>query len=139
MSDRIAADLTYDRIYRNDIDSMFYHVGDASEPLRRWQQLLSETIPHGWSKVQNHAKEVMRLIADPRVLFVSLRWSDALLYCLCWRVSRLETQHGTSPNTFERGDAVATTHPRSATLRTEHCGVLPTPQTRLQQFLRLAA
>ena len=68
-----------------------------------------------------------------------LRWSDALLYCLCWRVSRLETQHGTSPNTFQRGDAVATTHPRSATLRTEHCGVLPTPQTRLQQFLRLAA
>ena len=69
MSDRIAADLTYDRIYRNDIDSMFYHIGDASEPLRRWQQLLSETIPHGWSEVQKHAKEVMRLIADPRVLF----------------------------------------------------------------------
>lgn len=71
MSDRILADLDPNRLPDDRFAPVLFHVGDASTPLKRWRQLLQGIAPRGWPDVRSHAKHVMDLIADGKVLFTA--------------------------------------------------------------------
>ena len=71
MSEHITADLGSHSHDIEDFERLLYHVGDASAPLNRWRQLLQSVSPRGWSAVKEYAADVMKLIAQPRVLFTA--------------------------------------------------------------------
>lgn len=71
MSEHITADLGSHSHDIEDFERVLYHVGDASAPLNRWRKLLQSVSPRGWSAVKKYAADVMKLIAQPRVLFTA--------------------------------------------------------------------
>ena len=71
MSDRILADLDPNRLPDDRFAPVLYHVGDAATPLKRWRQLLQGIAPRGWPDVRSHAKHVMQLIANDKILFTA--------------------------------------------------------------------
>ncbi len=54
-----------------DFDWVLRHAGKRCAPLHRWRQLLRVVSPRGWGAVRAYAGDVMRLAADPRVLFTA--------------------------------------------------------------------
>lgn len=52
-----------------DADQLLYHSGDASAPRLRWRQLLQQASARGWGEVRKYADRIMRLVAEPKVLF----------------------------------------------------------------------
>jgi hypothetical protein len=56
-----------------DFDQVLRHVGKRCAPLHRWRQLLRAVSPRGWGAVRAYAGDVMRLVADPRVLFTAAK------------------------------------------------------------------
>ena len=71
MSEHITADLGSHSHDIEDFQRVLDHVGDASAPLNRWRQLLQSVSPRGWSAVKEYAADVMKRIAQPRVLFTA--------------------------------------------------------------------
>jgi hypothetical protein len=73
MSDLISADLPPDETLRR----VLYHSGPAKAVLGRWRAAMRRRWLHGWSGVRTHAPSVMRMVADPRVLYVAGRLLQA--------------------------------------------------------------
>ncbi len=68
MSDRISAELppTHDPC---DLAWVRGHVGTPGEMLGRWRQKLHAVAAGGWDAVEEHAGDVVTMIAEPKVLF----------------------------------------------------------------------
>ena len=56
-----------------DFDRVLRHTGKRCAPLHRWRQLLRAVSPRGWAAVRAYAGDVLRLAADPRVLFTAAK------------------------------------------------------------------
>jgi hypothetical protein len=50
---------------------VLYHKGPAKAVLGRWRATITRAWMHGWPGVQPYAASVMRMVADPRVLYLA--------------------------------------------------------------------
>ncbi len=71
VSDPIAADLVLDDSDARNLDGILFHSGEPVAVLHRWRQRLREASPRGWDAVKEYAADVMKLIAQPKILYLA--------------------------------------------------------------------